>query len=415
MQFTRQTEMQRLDEREYDAAALRIAERVRSSLDVPDVLRRTLDELGHTLAVSRAIIQLAPDGDGTSLMLEWVRGGTTPLDIRPPTPDARRVFDTREPLVVEDVEECADDDLCAYFERVGSRSAIAFPIRWRDDVVASLGFQDTDVRVWEDDALPLLRRLDAQLAGAVAQAQLFEQQRHALEQSRNLSRLREELLANVSHELRTPVSAILGLVKTIRRPEIALGDDRRQEMLGMIEDQAERLASVAEELLDLARFRHGGRSLRLGRVLVSRLAELSCQGVELEGRALDVRVEDDCELEVDPHRIAQVLSNLLVNAVRHGQGTVTMHGFADGARYVFHISDEGQGVDAEYAEEIFLPFARRSDRSDSTGLGLPIARAIVEAHGGSLVYLPARGGERHQFVVSLPRDAHPGASWSSGG
>jgi K+-sensing histidine kinase KdpD len=408
-------EMQQLDERDYDAAALRIAERVRSSLDIPDVLRSTLDELGHTLGVTRAIIQLAPDGEGDSLMLEWVSGGTTPLDVRPPTPDAGQVFATGEPVVVGDVEECPNGEVCAYLERVGTRSAITFPIRWRHDVIAALAFQDTGSRAWEDDALPLLRRLDAQLAGAVAQAQLFEQQRHALEQSRNLSRLREELMANVSHELRTPVSAILGLVKTLRRPELEVAAKRRAEMLGMIEDQAERLATVAEELLDLARFRHGGRSLRVSRVSVSRLAELSCQGVELEGRSLDVRIEDDCELEVDPHRLAQVLSNLLVNAVRHGRGAVTMRGLSDGPRYLFHISDEGHGIEPEYAEEIFLPFSRRSDRADSTGLGLAIARAIVEAHGGTLVYLPAGEAERHQFVVTLPKDGPPGASWPSAG
>jgi signal transduction histidine kinase len=110
-----------------------------------------------------------------------------------------------------------------------------------------------------------------------------------------------------------------------------------------------------------------------------------------------------------------VLSNLLVNAVRHGQGAVTLRGFSDGPRYLFHISDEGPGIEPEYAEEIFLPFSRRSDRTDSTGLGLAIARAIVEAHGGTLVYLPAGEGERHQFVVTLPKDGPPGASWSSAG
>jgi signal transduction histidine kinase len=408
-------EMHRLDERDYDAAALRIAERVRSSLDIPEVLRSTLDELGHTLGVTRAIIQLAPDGEGSSLMLEWVSGGTTPLDVRPPTPDARQVFATGEPLVIDDVGECPLEDVRAYFDRVGSRSAVTFPVRWRQDVIAALGFQDTSVRAWGDEALPLLRRLDAQLAGAVAQAQLFEQQRQALEQSHNLSRLREELMANVSHELRTPVSAILGLAKTLRRPDLEVADERRHEMLGMIEAQAERLGSVAEELLDLARFRHGSRSLRPSRVAVSRLADLSCQGVDLEGRRLDVRIEDDCELQVDPSRLAQVLSNLLVNAVRHGQGAVLLRGFSSGPHYVFHISDEGRGVEPEYAEEIFLPFSRRSDRSDSTGLGLAIARAIVEAHGGTLVYLPAGEDARHQFVVTLPKDGPPGASWSAAG
>jgi signal transduction histidine kinase len=118
---------------------------------------------------------------------------------------------------------------------------------------------------------------------------------------------------------------------------------------------------------------------------------------------------------VRERRARGVLSNLLVNAIRHGQGAVTLRGFGEGDRYVFHISDDGGGVADEYAEQMFLPFSRRSDRSDSTGLGLAIARAIVEAHGGSLVYLPASETVPHQFVVALPRDGSGGTGWSSTG
>jgi signal transduction histidine kinase len=120
-------------------------------------------------------------------------------------------------------------------------------------------------------------------------------------------------------------------------------------------------------------------------------------------RDLHVVIEQDCLLDLDVNRIVQVLANLVENSVRHGAGRITLRSFGDGPSCVFHVSDQGGGVSADFEEEMFLPFSHRGDRSDSTGLGLAIARAIVEAHDGSLVYLAARDGESHQFVVTLPR------------
>jgi K+-sensing histidine kinase KdpD len=381
---------------------LSIAERVRSSLQLEDVLVQTLDELGQATGASRSLIQLEPDATGVSRMLEWDRGDTSPLNVMPPTPVARRVFVEGEPLVIDDASQLDDEELTSYLAGVGSRSVIAWPIRWQERVIAVIGFQDSTPREWRADALPLLQRLEGQIGAALVQAELFEQQQRAIHQLEELTRMREELVANVSHEFRTPLTAIIGVVKTLRRNDLELTPEARDEMLAVLEQQSERLHVLAEDLLDLARFRRGAHQLRRRRVSFSELVASALQGIVVpEDREVAVRIEEDAVLNVDPARMSQVLSNLVMNAVRHGAGEISVRCSVEEGDAVVLVSDEGGGVRDDFAEEMFEVFSHDGGRSDSTGLGLPIARAIVEAHGGSLDYVsPADGA--HQFVVTLP-------------
>jgi len=389
------------DASEHDAAALRIAERIRSSLDLEDVLQYTVDELGRALGVSRSLVQLTPGDDGVSLMLEWNRGDTLPLDVRPPTPVARRVLATHEPLVVERSGE-AEPEIRSYLLDVASESVVAIPVLWRGRSIAALALEDSRPRAWRE-ALPLLRRLDGQVGAAIAQADLVRQQLAALEQLENLNRLREELIANVSHELRTPLAAIAGVVATLLREDIHVDAAKQRQLLRTAAEQTERLTLVAGDLLELARFSRGAHVLRREPVHLGSIVELARAGVVVpEGRTFAVRLEDDPVLFVDRHRIAQVLSNLLVNAVRHGQGVITLRARAEASCAVVSLSDEGGGLARGKEDEMFMPFTHSSSRSDSTGLGLSIARAIAEAHGGSLGYRPGVGAAPHEFVLRLP-------------
>jgi len=391
-------------ERAYDAAALSIAARIRSSLSLEDVLQQSVEELGRATGSSRCLLQLAPNAEGVAQLIEWDRGDTKPLGLRPPTPIARAVFGTAKPLVIGDIEQFdGDAEIVAYLERVGSVSAISLPITWRGEVVAAIGFQDSRARDWEGHDLPLLKRLDSQLAAAIVQAEAFERQRAAVAELENLTRLREDLIANVSHELRTPLAAIGGFAKTLRRRDLELGDEERREMLGIIDEQTERLTALTEELLDLARFHRGAIRLERKPVTLAEVVRRAATAVQLPpDREVVITVDEETQLECDLNRMQQVVVNLLVNAIRHGRGTITVRGHSTGKRVVLQVTDEGVGVAQDFQEELFLPFAHRSRRNDSSGLGLAISRAIVDAHGGSLEYREAGRGESHQFVVELP-------------
>ncbi len=190
----RRAEAQLARERANDAAALRMAERVRSSLTLADVLEAAVAEIGQAVRASRCVIRLAPQPDGSMPLYQWFAPGMPRISFATPPAPAMRVFETAEPLVVEDVRQ-ADDETREFASAVHIRSLLVQPVTWHGRVVAIVSVGDTRPRDWRDDALALLARVVPQLGAALAQAQLFEQQQEALERLQEVTRLREELVA----------------------------------------------------------------------------------------------------------------------------------------------------------------------------------------------------------------------------
>jgi signal transduction histidine kinase len=383
-------------ERAADAAALRITERIRSSLDVGDVLQATVDELGPAVEVDRCILRLAPRQDSTAPAYEWRRPGLEGVVLPRPPALVQRVFETRRPLIVSDLED-ADEELREYLASIGDRAMIAYPVEWHGRVIAAVGFADAAPRDWTKLALPLLERVVPQLGAAVAQAEIFAEQEATLA-------FREELVANVSHELRTPLTSTIGFLRTLERPDIHFSDEQRARFLSTARSQAERLGGLVDDLLDLTRLQRGIFPLDPRCVEVEALVKQATLAMPLpDDREFRVDIPDELSARADPDRLVQVLSNLLSNAAKHGSGSVIVTGERDDGMVRLEVSDEGEGVPADRVADLFIPFARWGGRSDSTGLGLAISQGIVEAHGGSLEYRPAQNGAGHAFVVTLPR------------
>ncbi len=213
-----------------------------------------------------------------------------------------------------------------------------------------------------------------------------------------------DLIATVAHELRSPLTGIKGFTATLLAKWDRFTEDQRRLMLEAVDSDADRLTRLIAELLDVARIDAGRLELRrvptdLSALVGKRVDAREAAGVDAARFAIDA--DDDLpDVWVDPDKMGQVLDNLIENALRHGEGTITLTVRQDPDGLVMSVADQGPGIPPGRAHRIFGRFWKGSDRG-GTGLGLYVVNGIVEAHGGRIALVPPpEGGAR--FVVVLP-------------
>jgi two-component system, OmpR family, sensor kinase len=223
--------------------------------------------------------------------------------------------------------------------------------------------------------------------------------------------LRRQMMADISHELKTPLTAMRGYIETLRMPEVALDEARRHRYFETIDRETRRLERIVKDLLDLARYEHGGvvlqrRLFDIGR-LFEHVAGRHERDAQTKGVAIRLHVDAHADQVVaDPDRIEQAIENLVGNALRHtpAGGTISLHAaHADGVA-TLSVSDTGAGIAPEHQPHVFERFykadtARAAD-STGSGLGLSITKAIVERHGGTIRMASQPG--HTTFTVVLP-------------
>ncbi|MER5973688.1 ATP-binding protein [Streptomyces sp. NPDC002055] len=229
------------------------------------------------------------------------------------------------------------------------------------------------------------------------------------EARRRTERSHAELIATVAHELRSPLTSVKGFTATLLAKWERFTDDQKRLMLETVDADANRVTRLIAELLDISRIDSGRLEVRrqpVDMVAAVQRHVASLTGTGQPGDRFDVRtVHPLPALWADPDKVDQVLGNLLENAVRHGEGTVTIEVAPAPTRSLEEgtavtVSDEGSGIPEESMSRVFTRFWRGSKRG-GTGLGLYIVKGIVEAHGGVIEVGRAPGGGA-QFRFTLP-------------
>ncbi len=244
-----------------------------------------------------------------------------------------------------------------------------------------------------------------QIALAVERAQLREEVLRT-RLSEEVGRLAKTLVAAVSHDLRAPLARIKASSSTLADAEIDLDPQVRQSLAGLIDKQADRLADLVQNLLDMSRIQAGVLEARRASVSVSELIEgvVSDLAPALRRHPVKLDIADDLPaVDADGTLISRVLTNLVENAMRYAPKDTTITIGAQsrlpGAVLVF-VMDRGPGVSPERRDEIFGLLARR-DSDAGAGVGLSIARTFVEAHGQRIwVEDGPAGGAK--FCFTLP-------------
>ena len=231
------------------------------------------------------------------------------------------------------------------------------------------------------------------------------------EQAEKASRLKDEFLATVSHELRTPLNAILGWGQMLQAGKV--GQEEQQRALETIYRNAKSQAQLIEDLLDTSRLITGNLRLNLSPTSIIPIIESALDVVRPGAEAKGVTLSSDYDSETytiicDPHRLQQMIWNLLTNAVKFtpqdGNVQIKLEQTNDVVNIV--ITDTGQGISPEFLPFVFDRF-RQADSSstrshDGLGLGLAIVRHLAELHGGAVKATSEGKGKGATFILTLP-------------
>jgi PAS domain S-box-containing protein len=231
-------------------------------------------------------------------------------------------------------------------------------------------------------------------------------------QFKELDKMKSEFMARVSHEFRTPLTSINMTFDILKDEHLGHVNKKQRELLAAGKQDAERLTKLVRELLELSRIESGKIQLKEDRVETKSLIEFSVQPVLLQFSGknvrLDINIDDTIpEFLADYQQLSWVISNLVTNALRFTEpgGTVTVDAAMNGENLVVAVRDTGCGIEKDELEKVFDKFVQLQDSADpspgSVGLGLSIAKEIVELYGGK-IWADSQVGVGTVFTFSIP-------------
>src|SRR6266545_1526195 len=394
--------------REREAVLLFDARRLMGEGDLDAALRAVAERIRTELGVAGTSIELVLE-DGTHQVTngatEDPQASTRVLgEGRRPTPDSVggptrwiRVVPPHRPT----------------FSLGGKWRRYEVPVRTDDRIVGHLAlFRDAaagDLSQHQSRMLALI----ASLLGSVAQRADLREATTRAEVLRRTDELKTTLLGAVSHDLRTPLASIIASAGSLRQPDVHWSENERQEFLKDIEREGRRLSRIVDNLLDLSRMEAGALRPERGWYDVAALIDdvLGRLRPLTVGHRVTAQVAEDLPpVPLDYVEIDQVLSNLIENAVRHTPtGTaISVAARAEAEELVVEVADDGPGIPPQLVDRLFDPFLRGPSRAGAprgTGLGLAVARGLVEAHGGR-IFVANRpdGGAIFRFTLPLGRE-----------
>jgi len=228
---------------------------------------------------------------------------------------------------------------------------------------------------------------------------------------REAEEIKSVFVSIVSHELKTPVALIKGYAGTLRREDVSWDSEIVQDSLEVIEDEADRLTELIENLLDASRLQAGEFSLNLAEIRMDKLAQEMAERfqTQTEHHRIIVQFPDEFPVIVgDENRLEQVFYNLLSNAVKYSPdgGEISISGQIRSEQIIICIQDQGLGISQEDVPHIFDRFFRADEAAKNTqgaGLGLYLSRAIIEAHNGR-IWIEPRPETGTRVCFSIERD-----------
>ena len=295
--------------------------------------------------------------------------------------------------------------------QAGFRALLAVPLLHEDRVLGALIVRRKAPGHFDKKAIDLLQTFASQSVLPIQNARLFQEIEEKGRQIEIASRHKSQFLANMSHELRTPLNAILGYTELILDEIYGPAPEKVREVLDRVQANGRHLLGLINEVLDLAKIEAGELELSVDAYSMADVVHTVVTATESLAKeknlALNVTTAPDLPTgEGDERRIAQVLLNLVGNAIKFtDEGAVGITVAAENGAFEVKVVDTGPGITAADQKEIFEEFhqidSSNTKEKAGTGLGLAIAKRIVEMHGGR-IWVKSSPGQGSTFGFSLP-------------
>jgi len=407
------TEEKICQQNEYLTALHETALALMNRLELEDLLEAIVIRAGALVGTPHGYIYLLEEGEAEMKKQVGVGAYSKFIGYRlkPGEGVAGKVWQTGRPLVVGDYrtwpDRLPDADLDIFCATVGVplKSGLRTCPEKGERIVGVLGLAHFEEgRTFGEEEVMLLSRFAELVSIALDNARLYAEIQEA-------DRRKDRFLAMLGHELRNPLAPILHAAQLARLH--GTDDPTLQSMVEVVERQAQHMARLVDDLLDVSRIRQGKVQLRkepldLATVL-NQAAQMSRPFIEAQRHRLSVSLpQKPVHLEADPVRLEQILVNLLNNAAKYTEpgGHIWLSGAQEGEEVVFRVRDTGIGVPPEMLPRIFDLFTQVDQtlaRSQGgLGIGLTLVHNLVEMHGGRVSAHSAGLGQGSEFVVRLP-------------
>jgi PAS domain S-box-containing protein len=381
-----------------------------------DATERAIADVGVPRLADAAIVDLFVGGPAmrrvvstrqrTELTPALTALGTYSLTPDSPTPIVDAIRRNRSELVTEIdddwLEGNADAEVIPHWKALGVRSLLILPLHSGGDTLGALTFIRTGEQGFDAENRATAQKYAMSAATALANARLYEATRQA-------TRARDDVMGVVSHDLRNPISAIAMCARVLQESPPA-SEAERNELLATIRESTATVNRLIEDLVDVANIERGRLSLDAAERDVAALVSRAVHMFEVEaaehGIHLETAVSESLpHVYADGGRIVQVLSNLVRNAIKFTpkDGRITISAAPGDGSVVIAVADTGPGIAAANRARVFDRYWQSSAgaRTRGSGLGLSIAKGIVEAHGGH-IWLESELGRGSTFAFTIP-------------
>jgi PAS domain S-box-containing protein len=299
-----------------------------------------------------------------------------------------------------------------------TRAELAVPMIVGNRLMGVLDVQADAPNSFTEEDAQIQTSLANQIAIALQNATLYQEQLATTEQLREFDRLKSEFLASMSHELRTPLNSIIGFADVLLEGIDGELNERMEEDVRLIRNSGEHLRNLIGDILDMSKIEAGMMDLRYETIDIAAMETEIRAFARTQMMTYDKDLEFELEIDRETHKVSadrtrfkQVLFNLLSNAIKFTtEGSVRLHIGGDGDDMLVTVEDSGIGIDDANIPIVFEQF-RQVDGSltrtaGGTGLGLPISKSLVELHGGK-IWVESEVGKGTRFHFTLPAQPAP--------